>query len=653
MGSPRIRRVLGPGVLTLLACLATLPAGATAACLRFGTRLVPAFVVWGEGSSFADDGRVTSEAPAATDAMHYFDGVINVTLSSPQLQGPPEGLRRPTLTGYSRDYLSLIFKVSRLAGAAVGTRPAETALHDAYSCFEFVLYETNSDIFAAVERGHVDAGHAAISKTPERMRHRRFTDRFFSASLSILVRDDRDIGGSTLSVLSTFVRAFLGPALVIYLLLTVIGAHLVWFAEYYFPHPERSLFKNTYCQGMWVQAFPWTARKLIGDTTVKGVPYGHAGSCAAFFITALALILGSFLFGVVSTAMQSVELQTQIAAIDDVPGHAVGSVVGTTSSAWLANEGSRIGIADVHLYRDHATVIEALRNGTVDVSIYDTPMQRYIERQEAATSAGLGLPAPFVTVGETFDGQDYAMVVDPNSTILNMLNLAIVATAGTAENDELNVRYFAPPSIGGGFSDSVGNLEVSSIAAGWGGGMLVAIILCFVVLYRVRRACRLGACRRTHLLPTTRPHRAISHARGAVHRTQTFLNAFSGRGHHFDARIAEMELEAKLQDRYLTDIETTRVGMKCSRDTAIKMMRLLDIVSGIQRQLDRAMPASQTLSDGLSSSMVALVDESCGAVGRGAESDRSVMSDSDAASPPCPDAAGSDEKCVDGADKSV
>jgi hypothetical protein len=232
-------------------------------------------------------------------------------------------------------------------------------------------------------------------------------------------------------------------------------------------------------------------------------------------------------------------------------------------------------------------VIEALRNGTVDVSIYDTPMQRHVERREAATAAGLGLPAPFVTVGEPFEDQDYAMVVDPHNTeILNMLNLAIVATDSTPEYDELNVRYFASPFTEGGFNDSVGNLEVSSIAAAWGGGVLVLTILFFVILYRIRHACQVGACQRGASLPATRPHRTILQARDAVIRTQTFLNAFSGRGHHFDAKIAEMERQANEQDRYLDDIEANRVGMKCSRDTSIKMMRLLDIVAGIQRQLD-------------------------------------------------------------------
>jgi ABC-type amino acid transport substrate-binding protein len=550
--------------------------------LRIAAKILPPFFKWGEGLSLDPHG---NEVPLHNPRLgYYWDGRVNVTLVGDHIPPPPSGLRRPTLTGFSREYLDLLFDTSRLANAAVGAPPPETALHNSYSGYDLILGASNSEMFQQVDWGRADAAHTAISVTTSRMAVRQFSKPFFPSSLSLMVRDDRDLSGSTLAFLQTFILTFLSQALPVFLGLVFLAANLVWSTEHFFPDTNRSLFAPTYWKGIW-QAMEWASRKLIGDTTLKDVPFGRWAPRAAMVVTGLAVVLQSFLTGAITTGMQGVELHTAIRGLDDLgpKGVPVGTVSGTTSSTWLVEEGSRMGITNVHLYPDYASALGGLENSTVSALLYDFAPQRHAERQASISAARVAQPPPFVIVDADISRENYAIAFGANSSSAahHALNLAIVAVEGTPKYDELYARFFSPvdestASVAASFLA----FDISWVAAMWGGGTILALMVLIFVVYRVRLAFRLGGCRRDPA--GTRPRSMGSRARETLSRTQTFIRTFRGRGHNFDKRIQELEERAADEDRYLNDPQALRQTMLYSRDTLKKLMGLLDIMEGLR-----------------------------------------------------------------------
>ncbi len=554
--------------------------------LTFATKLLPPFIEWGEGLSL-DAGGVA--VPDSAGDSYYWDGWVNVTLAGAHISPPPKDLRRPTLTGFSREYLGLLFETSRLAGAAAGIRPPETALYDTYSGYDLILCASNTEMFRMVDRGRADMAHAGISVTTSRMARRHFSKPFFPSSISLMVWDDRDLSGSSLAFLKTFGLAILSQAMPVFLALVFLAANLVWSAEHFFPDTKRSLFAATYCKGIW-QAMEWAGRKLIGDTTLKDVPFGQWGPRAAMVITGLAFFLQSFLTGAVTTGMQGVELHSTIRDLGDLGSKnvPVGSVVGTTSSSWLVDEGSRAGISNVHLYPDYATALNALRNRSVAGLIYDFAPQRHVERLEATAAARKALPPPFTIVDPDITRENYGIAAGQNITVaLRVVDLAVVAVEGSPKYDALYARFLAPVDENtASVAASFVAFDLSWVAALWGGGAIVVLVVAIFICYRVRLAVQLGGCRRD---PTkTRPRSIGSRARESLSRTQTFMGDFRGRGHGYDERIRTLEAQAADEDRYFDDPAAIRQTMSYSRDTNKKLMGLLDIMEGLKHHFSEA-----------------------------------------------------------------
>ncbi len=138
---------------------------------------------------------------------------------------------------------------------------------------EYELYgvETLTDLIDVVQTKKADVGIAGISMTAEREEKFDFSFSFFESGLQIMVLDQSDTPMST--IVGEIVSFIFSPKLLytvgILLLIMMIAAHIIWFAE----RRNNSDFSKNYIygigDGLWWAAVSMTTVGY-GDKTPRG-----------------------------------------------------------------------------------------------------------------------------------------------------------------------------------------------------------------------------------------------------------------------------------------------------------------------------------------------------------------------------------------------
>ena len=288
--------------------------------------------------------------------------------------------------------------------------------------FEIIEVESVGELLDAVEQGQADIGIAAISITAEREEVLDFSHSYYRSGLQVMTATGTRPRLPT--VLANVLSSRLVPVLGVMVLFIVIAGHLVWLSE----RRGNPDFPKEYLPGVW--AGIWWASVTVttvgyGDLKVRHVLGRLLGIAWMFF----GLFLLASFTAAVTAELTVAQFTSTVQGVDDLRRHRVGTVEGTTSAEYLAEQRVRyIGVADIE------SAYAMLDRGAIDAIVYDEPVLAHY-----ASTAGAGQVS---FVGAPFKEEDYGIALPPDSPYEEAINQALLELMENGTYDELQRTWF-------------------------------------------------------------------------------------------------------------------------------------------------------------------------------------------------------------------
>ncbi|MEM7029038.1 MAG: transporter substrate-binding domain-containing protein [Chloroflexota bacterium] len=288
--------------------------------------------------------------------------------------------------------------------------------------YEFVPVANVTNLLKAVEANRVDLGISATSITAEREQTIDFTLPFFSAGLQIMTQSETKPNILT-RLGSVFTPNLLGFIFASFATLLIV-AHIAWLIE----RKTNPVFQGTYFHGIWT-AFYWTV------VTASTVGYGDAvlrdnrGRLLAVIWMLLSLFLVSYFTATVTTSLTLEGLDEGINGPEDLRGSRIVTLKGTTSAAYLTEQGIVFDIVS-----NTEVGMRALLTDQADALVYDAPVLQYY--------ANLNRDEGIRLVPVVFQKENYGIVLPQGSPIREQVNQALLHVLEDGTYDRLRTRWF-------------------------------------------------------------------------------------------------------------------------------------------------------------------------------------------------------------------
>ncbi len=292
---------------------------------------------------------------------------------------------------------------------------------------EYSLYGVDSieALLKEVERNNADIAIAGITITAQREKELDFSHPYYESGLQILVSNtnalSHTVGGRILSV---FFLPQLYYGIIIFILILLIAAHIIWLVE----RKHNPEFPSKYIQGIW-ESFWWAAVTVTtvgyGDKTPKkiaGKLFGLFWMCAGYFIFA-------YFTATVTTSFTLAEMQAVINGPQDLPGKQVATVAGTTAVEYLNKQN-----IEAIQYDTKEEAYLALVDNEVDAVVYDAPALQYYANHQGRNKVKV--------VGTPFKLQNYGIALPINSPYRKPINSALLNLIEDGTYNQIKEKWF-------------------------------------------------------------------------------------------------------------------------------------------------------------------------------------------------------------------
>jgi polar amino acid transport system substrate-binding protein len=268
--------------------------------------------------------------------------------------------------------------------------------------------------------GRLDAAVAALTVTAERERAVDFTQPFYVTGLGIAVPSSGSFAWWQL--LRSFLSIGALGALLALLGVTLAIGSIVWLVERRQTEHFQGPMKTGLLSGVW-----WSTLTLAQANPEKA-PQTTFGRIVACTWMATSIVVISVFTAGITSQLTAKQLQGAVHGLNDLRSARVGAVEGTAALAYLTRE--RIA------YRAFATPqdgLRAVKAGALDAFVYDRPLLAWLAAQEFDSSVQI--------LDVTFDRQNYAIALPPESPLRLPLNVAIVEATRTEWWQDLVSKY--------------------------------------------------------------------------------------------------------------------------------------------------------------------------------------------------------------------
>lgn len=282
-----------------------------------------------------------------------------------------------------------------------------------------------NSLLAAVREKRADLGIAAVSITAEREMVHDFSQPMFDSGLQIMTRATAQRQSPMAPFLAHLISRDFAQLLLLIVILGLIPAHVVYFAER--RNPTGLVAGHGYLAGIAVCLW-WSVSTLA--TQADSMPRGFAGRVVAVVLMFVGVVFVAFFTASVTATMTVSTLQGAIQGPSDLPGKSVATTAGSTSAAYLAKE-------RIHA-RETRTIEEAydlLLSGQVDAVVFDAPVLLYYAAHEGYGRVQM--------VGSVFRKESYGIVFPMGSPLRKQVNAALLALQENGTYQMLYDRWFA------------------------------------------------------------------------------------------------------------------------------------------------------------------------------------------------------------------
>ena len=274
------------------------------------------------------------------------------------------------------------------------------------------------EILADVQQRHSDVAIAGISMTPRREQAIDFSHPYYDSGLQILAR--KGTGGSFLQTLRS--QNLLRPV-VIFFLITVLMAHVVWLVErrYDADFPKR------YFKGIW-EAFFWSITTVTTGGDAEKSIHRPITRVVAMLWMFTGLFITAWLTATVTSQLTVQGLRASIKGVQDLPGKRVVTVKGTTAEQYLL---------DNNIQPQTVATIDAayplVESKQADALVYDAPVLRYWLASH---------PAKLALAGALFKPDKYAIALQAGSPWREKVDEALLELQADGTTDRLTAKWF-------------------------------------------------------------------------------------------------------------------------------------------------------------------------------------------------------------------
>ncbi len=291
--------------------------------------------------------------------------------------------------------------------------------------YEFIWSSGVGEKLKDLSNGLTDIAIGGITITEDRETQVDFCHSHFHTGLDILTLSATETSVITL-VSSVFTRTKL-YVLAGFILLLIIAGHIIWFVERRTPKDGKA-FNQNYFPGIF-EGMYWA---IVTASTVgygDKVPHRWPGRILAGVLIIIALPLFGYFIAELSSNLTLSSIQSSIYGPEDLAGHRVGVVAGTTSSSYMTTRP-----ANILKFQKIDDAYEALLKGKLDAVVYDAPNLLYFANGTAKGKVRV--------VGKVFAPQDYGIAVQQGSIWREKINRALLDLIESGEISRIHSKWF-------------------------------------------------------------------------------------------------------------------------------------------------------------------------------------------------------------------
>ena len=287
---------------------------------------------------------------------------------------------------------------------------------------EYTYQRANSfgGMLDLVTSGAADGAIANISVTAEREAKMDFTKPIFDSGLQIMVPNDEQ--GSAL--LSALVTRDIALSLLAAAALLFGGGMLMWVFERgragYFDRPARDAM---------FPAFWWALNLVVNGGFEERIPQSRPGRFFAVVLVVGSLFVVSIFVAQITATMTVTALQNSVESLSDLEGKRVGTVTGSTASAFLSARDMQHAS-----YGDLDEMLDTFSEGELDAVFFDKPILAYYAANDGYGNARL--------IERTFKPENYAMALPTGSPLREQIDQSLLRIRENGEYDRLRAKWF-------------------------------------------------------------------------------------------------------------------------------------------------------------------------------------------------------------------
>lgn len=270
-----------------------------------------------------------------------------------------------------------------------------------------------TELFSEIQAGGLHASVGALTLTAQREEIIDFTHPFYSTGLAIAVPETGSAVWRTVARLWSW--EFLAILGVLTGLLLLVGT-LFWLAE---RRHNSGMFGGGPTRGIG-SSFWWAAVTMTTVGYGDKAPITFMGRLIALIWMFTAVIIISSFTAAIATSLTVSHLESTVRGVDDLPRVRVATVADSVSAQFL--ERRNIGFAGFGRLSES---LEAMNRGKFDAVVYDRPILLYLANQATHNNT--------VVLPNTFERQDYAIVLPEGSPLREAVNLALLRIIATPQ----------------------------------------------------------------------------------------------------------------------------------------------------------------------------------------------------------------------------
>lgn len=276
------------------------------------------------------------------------------------------------------------------------------------------------ELLAQLESGDLDVAVAAISVTADRHQRVEFCHPHFSTGLGVAVAIDGE--ANSLSLLWRIVSFRMLSIIAGVVIFVVLCGMLIWVAE---RKKNTTMFgggrRQGIAMGVWWSTILLLGHKGVFPLTAWGRVVGASSMVASIFLLSL-------ITGIIASVLTVGQLETGIAHPSELRRIRTATVASSTSEEYLRQRQIKC-----QTYPDAEQALQTLAAGRTDAVVYDQALLKYLAKTKFAESVHV-LPI-------SFNEQEYAMALKPESPLRRPLNEALLRFRAGDSWDELVYRY--------------------------------------------------------------------------------------------------------------------------------------------------------------------------------------------------------------------